>query len=376
MKTALMLGGLAAVLWGCMPQKEDSVPAQPAVARPADAHTSRNSLDWGGVYEGVLPCADCPGIETRLRLERDGTYELSTRYLDRQDVAQTKRGRFTWHPGGNAIALDASGFGHQFSVGEGRLSLLNRDGTTEGSQSPNRVLTRVTGSGLTQTLEAHHWNLESATDGQNRRIDAVLPSARQPFVFSFSGPRLTLTGACNQMSGSYRITAEGQLEVGRIASTMMGCEPALMRADAALSGLLAKPMRIDVVKGAQPQLRLVTASNETLLLTGQATPETRYGSGIIMFLEVAAQRAACMNPLTSESTCLQVRERRYDQEGLVVGTPGEWRPLYESIEGYTHREGERNVLRIKRFQRSPAPAGASSSVYVLDAMVESEIMTR
>ena len=40
-------------------------------AVPDPAHNSRNSLDWAGIYEGVLPCADCPGIQTRLTLSRD-----------------------------------------------------------------------------------------------------------------------------------------------------------------------------------------------------------------------------------------------------------------------------------------------------------------
>ncbi len=56
-----------------MPRKEAS---DPTMAKQADMHTSQNSLDWAGVYEGVLPCADCPGIQTRLTLSRDETYEL------------------------------------------------------------------------------------------------------------------------------------------------------------------------------------------------------------------------------------------------------------------------------------------------------------
>ena len=36
-----------------------------------DQHNSRNSLDWNGVYKGVLPCADCEGIETVITLLND-----------------------------------------------------------------------------------------------------------------------------------------------------------------------------------------------------------------------------------------------------------------------------------------------------------------
>jgi uncharacterized lipoprotein NlpE involved in copper resistance len=112
-------------------------------AKPADMHTSQNSLDWAGAYEGIQPCADCPGIKTRLTLNRDGSYELSTQYLDRQVAPQVVRGQFTWNAAGNAIVLDTKGGEQRFAVGEGRLTLLNRDGSTQPPTAPNRVLKLV-----------------------------------------------------------------------------------------------------------------------------------------------------------------------------------------------------------------------------------------
>jgi uncharacterized lipoprotein NlpE involved in copper resistance len=69
---------LAAGLGACAPR------ADAPAAKTPDMHNSRNSLDWAGSYEGVLPCADCPGIKTRLVLSPDGQFELSTQYMDRQ----------------------------------------------------------------------------------------------------------------------------------------------------------------------------------------------------------------------------------------------------------------------------------------------------
>ncbi|MCC7348651.1 MAG: copper resistance protein NlpE N-terminal domain-containing protein, partial [Variibacter sp.] len=210
----------------------------PGVARPDAAHTSRNSLDWAGVYEGVLPCADCPGIKTRLTLEHDGGYLLETQYLDRDAVPRLVRGQFTWHTSGNAITLDAAGGTRQFAVGEGRLSQLDRAGAP--IPSPHSVLTLVARSDAprpaagdpARALEAHRWRLESATDRDGRSIAAVAPAAGRAFTFSFSGARVLVEGGCNSMRGSYRIAADGRLEIGRLASTMKACEPALMAADA------------------------------------------------------------------------------------------------------------------------------------------------
>ena len=133
---------LALVLAGCS-TTSPSTPTTPT--NPDPAHSSRNSLDWAGTYEGVLPCADCPGIKLRLKLQQDGRYELSTQYLERQPAAQTVRGSFSWNAEGNAITLDAAGGGQQFRVGEGRLLQMNRDGTAPAWNTPGRTLTRVAG---------------------------------------------------------------------------------------------------------------------------------------------------------------------------------------------------------------------------------------
>jgi len=177
------------------------------------------------------------------------------------------------------------------------------------------------------------------------------------------------------MMGSYRINAAKQLTVNGTASTNMACAPELMLADAALSGLLAKPLQVELDRDPLARLRLVSASQETLTFTGQATPEALYGPGSIVFLEVSARHVACAAPSPPNTRCLQVRERHFDERGLAVGTPGEWQPLNETIEGFTHREGERNVLRVKRFNRTPASPGASSTLYVLDLIIETEIVT-
>ena len=357
-------------------------PAQAGKDAPVDMHTSRNSLDWAGTYEGVLPCADCPGIKTRLTLGNDGTFEKQSQYLDRDVVPRTERGQFSWQADGNTISLGTSGGGQSYAVGEGRLIQLNSDGTRPDAAASNRVLLLAVpaqakpSAGVNQILEDHRWSLEWATDSKDRRLDALFPKAGRPFTFTFAESRLFVQGGCNSFRGSYQINAQGQLDAPRLASTMMACEPELMKADSALVNLLAQPLRIELTQGAQPQLRLLTAANEILGLKGQITPEALYGPGTIVFLEVDAQRTKCQNPWNAETQCLQVRERRFDEQGLRVGTPGPFQPFYATIDGYTHTPGERNVIRVKRFQRSPVPADAPPAVYVLDLMVETETVLK
>jgi heat shock protein HslJ len=367
-----LLLALALTVTACMPRQ----PADGAPTSADPAHSSRNSLDWAGIYEGVLPCADCPGIRTRLTLNRDDSFELSRLHLDRDSAARVVRGRFSWLPGGNAITLEGQHGGQRFLVGEGRVALLEPDAAPSWPQPAQRVLQRVVatpGAGVQPTLEAHRWTLTSATGSQGQRIGGLPAGAGRPIVFSFAEGRLNLEGGCNRIFGGYRIDADGRLVVGRMASTMMACEPAAMQVDATLSELLAAPAKIELAPGADPVLRLVTAADATLSFRGRMTPEARYGPPTRIFLEVAAQTVACTHPTSGASTCLQVRERRFDAQGLAVGAPGEWQPFHDPIEGYTHQPGVRNLLRLNRFDRG-ASAGGSPFVFVLDLVVESEVV--
>jgi heat shock protein HslJ len=364
---------------GCMPRGSDSAGS----ARPPDGHNSRNALDWAGTYSGVMPCADCPGIEMRLTLRNDGSYELSTLYQDRQPAPKIVSGRFSWDAAGNSITLDAAGMGQQFRVGEGRLLQLNQDGSSPGWNATHRMLmlqpapAQRAGSAppLARALQDHRWTLQSAADAGGKP-NATLWVPNHPFVLRFQEDRLNVQGGCNTMNGSWRLGAQGELIVGRMAATMKACEPALMQADKALADLLAAGLRAELQPGATPTLRLVAADRQSLAFSGQRTPQSLYGQPTRIFLEVGPQTVECVSGVM-RTQCLQVRERRFDAQGLRIDPPGEWRIFHGSIDGYQHQPGVRNVLRIDRFERGqPLPADASTYVYVLDMVVESAIVEK
>lgn len=94
-----------------------------------DAHTSENSLDWEGTYSGVLPCKDCDGIDTRLILRKNQTYQLVVRYLgipEKESKDFISEGEFSWEDNGSNILLKGEKTDFQkFKVGE--LFLLPLD---------------------------------------------------------------------------------------------------------------------------------------------------------------------------------------------------------------------------------------------------------
>jgi heat shock protein HslJ len=361
---------LALTTAACMPIH--GADGTPMAADPA--HDSRNSLDVSGVYEGVLSCADCGGVRTRLVLDRDQRYELGTQPFDPDGAARVVRGRFVWLPGGNAIALERRDGGQRLLVGEGRVALLEPGTPAAWPQPPQRVLQRVAGvpSGdVRRTLESHRWTLTSATGGRGEPIEGLPVGTGRALVLGFAEGRLNVEGGCNRLFGGYRIEGGTRLVVSRMASTMMACEPAAMKVDGTLAGLLAAPVRIELASGVEPVLRLVTAADTTLSFAGRTTPEARYGPPARMFLEVAAQTVACTDPGSGATECLRVRERHFDAQGLAVGAPGAWRAFGDPIDGYVHEPGVRTVLRLKRFERDAASVG-SRFLFVLDLVVESE----
>ena len=93
-------------------------------------HNSQNSLDWEGVYKGLLPCADCEGIETEIVLNSDLTFVKKTKYLGKEDMKGIdEKGSFSWNKDGSTIILksidqDAS----HYKVGENTLIQLDTQG--------------------------------------------------------------------------------------------------------------------------------------------------------------------------------------------------------------------------------------------------------
>jgi heat shock protein HslJ len=343
-------------------------------------HTSRIALDWAGTYEGLLGCADCAGVHTQLTLEPDGRFDRVMMRLVRDAAPSVAQGRFDWEPGGNIIVLDADANGQRFAVGEGRLLLLetgqtkpawNRADATLAQVSPVESANR---QDLGDVLEDHRWMLVDATDAANRRIDALFPDAERSFAFDFAGSRLRAQGGCNGFRGAFAIDADGRLDVTGTISTLMACPAPLMEADAALSALMAEPLETVLVRGAQPTLVLLTKAGDALVLTGDLTPEARFGSPTTVFLEVAAEAVECEASVRGDGLCLQAREIRFDAQGLRVGTPSGWQSFNTKIEGYQHQPGIRNVLRVKRFEPASVPELPPGPIYVLDLVVESEVL--
>ena len=113
---------------------DSAAAAQPTVtdsitkATPTAAgDTSENALDWAGIYEATVPCADCPGIKTSLTLNNDKTFSITEEYLERNSKNQDK-GSFTWDATGSIITLKGKSANYKYKVGENMLIQLDMEG--------------------------------------------------------------------------------------------------------------------------------------------------------------------------------------------------------------------------------------------------------
>jgi copper homeostasis protein (lipoprotein) len=212
-------------------------PTTPAV-KPPVGDTSRTSLDWPGAYTGVLPCADCEGIETTITLSVDLTYTLRTRDVGKQASAQERKGRFTWDDAGATITLLDAGAGPStYQVGERQLTQLDMGGKRiTGALAPRYVLQQAPPTPAAPPaalVAAARWRLVELS---GKPVAKAADENRQPHLaFTREGHRVTGFAGCNRITGGFEFRPPNMLYFTGVAATRMMCpdmsvEDALMKA--------------------------------------------------------------------------------------------------------------------------------------------------
>jgi heat shock protein HslJ len=199
-----------------------SAPAPRSLSRGDD---SRTSLDWSGTYTGVVPCADCEGIETTITLRADHAYTITTKYLGKDDPGSTLDGTFAWNEAGSEIALrELSNAPSRYLVGENALIQLDLSGERITGELASRYILRKTSETPPVTPEALtaavHWNLIEL-GGQ---LVTPAPGTTPPTVmFSREGARISGFAGCNRFMGRCEFQAGNRLRFSQVAATKMAC---------------------------------------------------------------------------------------------------------------------------------------------------------
>ena len=146
MKKNVLILAVALALVACggnAQRKAATADSQETVAAAPDMHTAETSLDYLGTYEGTLPAADCPGIQTTLTLDPDGTYTLHMEYIDR-DAEFDEKGVFSVKENLLTLTQLDDGSEEYYKVEENRLRMLDAEKQpVTGALAENYVLQKI-----------------------------------------------------------------------------------------------------------------------------------------------------------------------------------------------------------------------------------------
>lgn len=179
---------------------------------------SRTSLDWDGSYFGVLPCADCEGIETLITLGKDSSYRMVTKYLGKSEFENVYKGAFEWDASGNKIKLlGIESAPALYQVGENRLFHLDNEGNRiTGELAEKYILEKTDRVSLFDTK----WELVELAgkpvgykEGKKKIFLQLLSDEK--LAYGFSG--------CNTFRGKFELKDGLRIKIGPLASTLMAC---------------------------------------------------------------------------------------------------------------------------------------------------------
>lgn len=193
---------------------------------PDPAHYARVSLDYEGVYEGVVPAASGPGILTRLVLRPGDRFELLRRHLDRETEGSEFRGAFSWLEDGATIRLEGladESSPDLFFVAENRLFQLDMHGRRiEGPLAEAYVLQKQAPLLVPWPLFEYRWVLR---EKQGQPLEKDTFHRGWPFLeFDLLHGRVGGVGGCNYFGGEFTLGEGRELHVSRVYSTLMACE--------------------------------------------------------------------------------------------------------------------------------------------------------
>lgn len=125
---------LALILFSCGKNKEQN----------NTTHNAQNSLDYAGTYVGIIPCADCSGIEIELTIDYDNSYVKKAIYQDEApDNLFVTEGSFEWNEAGNTITLLAEDSPEKYRIEENKIWLLDIEGNKiTGDLADNYMLSK------------------------------------------------------------------------------------------------------------------------------------------------------------------------------------------------------------------------------------------
>lgn len=250
-------------------------------------HHDKNSVNFIGIYKGILPCADCEGIETTITLNENFTYSIAAKYLGKGEKVFVKKGTFSRNKSGNIIICNIQkNVPHLYFIDKNSLTQLDISGKKiTGSRASDYILAKqkavfndienesqpkttvdlnnrmevtatiqkVNPAAGKFTLAETKWELKAingkAISSKNKKYFLKLNS---------KDGRFTAFVGCNSIAGDYVMPTFNTLDFSEVIMTRMAC----------------KDMTLEDQFGAMlVQVKNYKLDEETLILLGERKKE-------------------------------------------------------------------------------------------------------
>ncbi len=190
-------------------------------------HSSRNAVDWAGVYKGMIPCADCEGIEVEIQINENNTYKRVLNYIGKEESKFSDEGAFEWDETGGKIrfVLDENDISNWYRVGENQLLMLDTEGNIIESNFPSDIFI-IEKIDVDNVLLNKYWKLVEL-NGKDISVNAESGNT-EPFLSLNKGDnRVFGNTGCNNLMGSFKVASdygnEGKIKFSQMATTRMAC---------------------------------------------------------------------------------------------------------------------------------------------------------
>lgn len=165
--TLLLLIVTALIIGGCKDAKKaDTSEKKVEVDETVDMHSAKNSIDWGGSYFGVIPCAACPGINTLITLNTDGTFVKEEEYINSGKTVMPEEGKIVWGAKGSIIQLGTD----YYVVNEGSLIALDSNKKTIAGEQDSYILSRAMLKPVGGPIEGYAMQMFEGNDGMKYNV--------------------------------------------------------------------------------------------------------------------------------------------------------------------------------------------------------------
>jgi heat shock protein HslJ len=216
MKTTLInILLLACALWFSACKSSNDSTAKPL----SDGQNKKGTAGWPGMYQGVLPCADCQGIQTTLSLFPDNKYQISRVYLGKSEEVFRSNGAFTSDTKLNIIRLERSATEgpSSYKLQEGSLFQLDmNEKVIAGDMASRYKLVR-----LNTDLLDRKWIL---TEINGKAVQKTEGMREMPFLLlSWKDERASGFAGCNTMGGRFELGNGNRIHFSELLSTLMAC---------------------------------------------------------------------------------------------------------------------------------------------------------